>query len=551
MQVLINIIFMQKDTRIIFVTGGVLSSLGKGVIASSLGNLLKSQGLKVTVVKVDPYLNIDAGTMSPFQHGEVFVTEDGAETDLDMGYYERFLDCNLGLSNHITSGKVFQAVISRERRGDYLGSTVQVIPHVTDEIKRQITFHTKDNDVVIVEIGGTVGDIESQPFLEAVRQLKYDYPYALCVHVTLVPYIKTSEEVKTKPTQHSVKELRSLGIIPDFIVTRSDKPLEDEHKRKIALFANLDPQFIFESPNVSTIYKVPLLLEEQGMTRQILQKIDIEYKEDRVSAWNNLVQRIESLEKSVKLAVVGKYSSLSDAYKSIDEALLHAGIARNVKVDIDYLSTDKLEDSSIERTLGSYDGLLIPGGFGQRGLEQKIAATKYCRENKVPFFGICLGMQVAVIEFARNVAGIKGAQSAEFEPEQDNPLFHLVTDWIDSHGHTQWRGTDHSIGGTMRLGAQSCILKEGSKVRQAYQVEVISERHRHRYELNVKYVDAIEKAGMNISGISSHNGLSEVVEISDHPWFVACQYHPEFVSKPLTPHPLFISFVDALVKSSK
>lgn len=543
---------MQKDTRIIFVTGGVLSSLGKGVIASSLGNLLKSQGLKVTLVKVDPYLNIDAGTMSPFQHGEVFVTDDGAETDLDMGYYERFLDCNLGVTNHITSGKVFQAVISRERRGDYLGSTVQVIPHVTDEIKRQITFHTKDNDVVIVEIGGTVGDIESQPFLEAVRQLKYDFPYALCVHVTLVPYIKTSGEVKTKPTQHSVKELRSLGITPDFIVTRSDQPLEDQHKRKIALFANLDPQFIFESPNVETIYKVPLLLEEQGMTRQILQKIGIEYKEDQISSWKTLVQSIEQPEKTVKLAVVGKYSSLSDAYKSIDEALLHAGITRNVKVKIDYLSTDKFEDSSkIEDTLSGYDGLLIPGGFGQRGLDQKIAATKYCRENNIPFFGICLGMQVAVIEFVRNVVGIKNAQSAEFEPEQNDPLFHLVTDWIDSHGHTQWRGTDDSIGGTMRVGAQKCTLKDGTRVKEAYQSETISERHRHRYELNSKYIDSIQDAGMTISGVSEHNGLSEVVEISDHPWFIACQYHPEFVSKPLTPHPLFISFVDALVKNSK
>ena len=543
---------MLKDTRIIFVTGGVLSSLGKGVIVSSLGALLKSQGLKVTIVKVDPYLNIDAGTMSPFQHGEVFVTEDGAETDLDMGYYERFLDCNLGLSNHITSGKVFQTVIARERRGDYLGSTVQVIPHVTDEIKRQVTFHTKDCDVVLVEIGGTVGDIESQPFLEAVRQLKYDYPYALCVHVTLVPYIKTSDEVKTKPTQHSVKELRSLGIIPDFIVTRSDTTLETEHKRKIALFSNLDPQYIFESPNVNTIYKIPLLLESQGMTAKVMEKMGLSYKDNKVDCWQNIVRSIENPQGHVKLAIVGKYSGLSDAYKSIHEALLHAGISKNLAVQVDYISTESIEQSDdIDNLLSPYQGLLIPGGFGQRGLDGKILATQYCREKHIPFFGICLGMQVAVIEYCRNVLNIKGAQSAEFDSELESPLFHLVTDWIDEKGHTQWRGTNDQMGGTMRLGAQGCYLKEGTKIKEIYGRSEICERHRHRYELNSAYVEQIEDAGMKISGVCAHNNLCETVEIPSHPWFIACQFHPEFVSKPLTPHPLFISFVEALAQKKQ
>lgn len=538
---------MHKETRIIFVTGGVLSSLGKGVIASSLGALLKAQGLEVSLVKIDPYLNIDAGTMSPFQHGEVFVTDDGAETDLDMGYYERFLNRNLSVRNHITSGKVFQSVISRERRGDYLGSTVQVIPHVTDEIKRQITYHTQKSDVVLVEIGGTVGDIESQPFLEAVRQLKYDYEYALCVHVTLVPYISTSQEVKTKPTQHSVKELRSLGITPDFIVTRSEAPLEDEHKRKIALFSNLDPQNIFQSTNVETIYKVPLMLNEQGMTKKVLGKLGLSLKIDRLPDWENLLEKMNQRQGKVKLAVVGKYSGLSDAYKSIHEAIHHASINEQVNVDIEYICAQSLEnEESVDKILSPYQGVLIPGGFGHRGFQGKIAAAKYCREHKVPYFGICLGMQVAVIEFARHVCQITHAQSAEFDSEAEDQVFHLVTSWIDEHGHTQWRGTQDELGGTMRLGAQKCILKEGTKIQNIYQKTEIKERHRHRYELNSKYLETLEKAGLKITGTCDHNGLCETVEIEDHPWFIGCQYHPEFLSKPLNAHPLFVSFVQAL-----
>ena len=540
---------MQKDTRIIFVTGGVLSSLGKGVIASSLGALLKAQGLQVSLVKVDPYLNIDAGTMSPFQHGEVFVTDDGAETDLDMGYYERFLNCHLSVRNHITSGKVFQSVISRERRGDYLGSTVQVIPHVTDEIKRQITYHTQKSDVVLVEIGGTVGDIESQPFLEAVRQLKYDYEHALCVHVTLVPYISTSEEVKTKPTQHSVKELRSLGITPDFIVTRSEAPILDEHKRKIALFSNLDPQNIFQSTNVETIYKVPLMLNEQGMTAKVLQRLGLEMKTEKLSDWENLLVKMSECQGEVKLAIVGKYSGFSDAYKSIHEAISHAAIDQKVHVKVDYICAQTLEnEDEVHNVLSGYHGVLIPGGFGQRGFQGKIAAAKFCREQKIPYFGICLGMQVAVIEFARHVCGIEQAQSAEFDSEACDQVFHLVTSWIDEHGHTQWRGTQDELGGTMRLGAQKCVLKPGTKIQKIYEKTEIKERHRHRYELNSDYIEILEKKGLSISGTCDHNGLCETVEIQDHPWFIGCQYHPEFVSKPLSAHPLFKSFVRALIE---
>lgn len=538
---------MKDDLRLIFVTGGVLSSLGKGVIASSLGAMLKSQGLNVTLVKVDPYLNIDAGTMSPFQHGEVFVTDDGAETDLDMGYYERFLNCNLTANNHITSGKVLQTVISRERKGDYLGSTVQVIPHVTDEIKAQMTFYSKQFDVVIIEIGGTVGDIESQPFLESVRQLKYEYPYALCVHVTLVPYIKTSDEVKTKPTQHSVKELRSVGITPDFIVTRSDSSLPSEHKQKIALFSNLDSQNIFESPNVETIYQVPLLLDSQGMGAKVMEKLGLNYQKETLFSWERIVETIKKPQGKVKVAVVGKYSSLADAYKSINEALLHAGVATGLQVEIDFLASESLEQSdNIENSLKAYHGILIPGGFGERGLQGKLLAARYCREHNVPYFGICLGMQVAVLEFCHNVLGQPDAQSAEFCDDLENPVFHLVKQWVDDQGQVHWRGVKDHKGGTMRVGQQRCLLKKGTRIHSIYGCDEIAERHRHRYELNNAYTDLLEEAGLTLSGLSQDNGLCETIEISKHHWFIGCQYHPEFVSKPLTPHPLFISFVEAL-----
>lgn len=542
---------MDQDKRVIFVTGGVLSSLGKGIVASSLGTLLERQGITVTIVKADPYLNIDSGTMSPFQHGEVFVTEDGAETDLDLGYYERFLNCTMTKQNHITSGKVFYETITRERKGDYLGGTVQVIPHITDEIKRQLLDHPSSVEVIIVEIGGTVGDIESQPFLEAVRQLRFEIKHTLCIHVTLVPYIATSGEIKTKPTQHSVKELRSLGLNPDLIVCRSSMALPKDHREKIALFANLHPDCIFENPDVRTIYEVPLVLQEQGLVEKVMDKLQLLGKNERsMDDWKNMVHAINHPKEHVNIAIVGKYSSLADAYKSINESLLHAGIALNSAVHITYIPAEDLEDDldSIDHRLNKFDGVLVPGGFGERGIIGKMATAAYCRLHKKPYFGICLGMQLAVIEYIRNVIGYQDANSAEFNRSAEHQVFSLMTDWIDDNQNLQQRSQTSDKGGTMRLGAQLCQLKINSKVREIYGVDEISERHRHRFEFNPAYIQLLEEHGMRITGYSAHQHLAEIIELSEHPWFIGTQFHPEFKSKPTSPHPLFVDFIKTALK---
>jgi CTP synthase len=546
---------MDQSKRVIFVTGGVLSSLGKGIVASSLGTLLEKEGLNVTIVKADPYLNIDSGTMSPYQHGEVFVTEDGAETDLDLGYYERFLNRPMTKQNHITSGKVFFETILRERKGDYLGGTVQVIPHITDEIKRQILNQPVDIDVIIVEIGGTVGDIESLPFLEAVRQLRFEIKHTLSVHVTLVPFIETSGEIKTKPTQHSVKELRSLGLNPDLIVCRSSVSLPKDHREKIALFANMHPDCVFENPDVKTIYQVPLILQQQGMLEKVMDKLSLTAKNKVVmDDWKRMVESIIHPLHEVNIAIVGKYSSLADAYKSINESLLHAGIALNAKVNIHYIPSEELEEDghSIDERLQQFDGILVPGGFGERGIKGKIATATYCRINKKPYFGICLGMQLAVIEYVQNVIGYAEATSAEFNPQAEHKVFHLMTDWIDDQNHVQQRTEQSDKGGTMRLGSQLCELQEGTQVYNIYKRKEISERHRHRYELNSIYIDQLQKHGMTVAGYSAHQHLAEVIELSDHPWFIGTQFHPEFQSKPTQPHPLFVNFIKTAleIKSS-
>lgn len=535
-----------NNKRLIFVTGGVLSSLGKGIVASSLGTLLERQGLKVTIVKADPYLNIDSGTMSPFQHGEVFVTDDGAETDLDLGYYERFLNCSMSIRNHITSGRIFYNVINRERKGDYLGGTVQVIPHITDEIKKNILNQDNEVEVIIVEIGGTVGDIESLPYLEAIRQLRSQVEHTLCIHVTLVPYIATSGEVKTKPTQHSVKELRSVGLNPDLIVCRSSVDLGKEHREKIALFTNVHASCVFENPDVKTIYEVPLVLEQQGIVQKVMQKLGLSFKDNIfLDDWKEIVSSIKNSQEKVDIAIVGKYASLTDAYKSINESLVHAGIASSLNVNIHYIDAEDLElnPKNIGSILAPFDGVLVPGGFGERGVLGKILTAQYCRENKKPYFGICLGMQLAAIEYIRNVVGYKDATSAEFNPKAEHKVFCLMTDWIDDAQQHQKRTVDGDMGGTMRLGAQLCDLTQGSRVHQIYQKDQISERHRHRYELSLHYASLLEKAGMTISGYSSFQKLPEIIELSDHPWFIGTQFHPEFKSKPTQPHPLFIDFI--------
>jgi CTP synthase len=537
---------MDQQKRVIFVTGGVLSSLGKGIVASSLGTLLERQGFNVTIVKADPYLNIDSGTMSPFQHGEVFVTDDGAETDLDLGYYERFLNCSMKKNNHITSGKVFYDVITRERKGDYLGGTVQVIPHITDEIKRQILNQPSNIDVIIVEIGGTVGDIESQPFLEAVRQLRFEIKYTLSIHVTLVPYIETSGEIKTKPTQHSVKELRSLGLNPDLIVCRSSVPLLKEHREKIALFSNLHSDCIFENPDVKTIYQVPLVLDQQGFAEKVMEKLALTSRSHgTLDDWANMVQTIMHPVRRLNIAIVGKYSSLADAYKSINESLLHAGIHFKAAVDLTYIPAEDFEEhpETIKDRLERFDGVVVPGGFGERGVIGKILTAQYCRLNKKPYFGICLGMQLAVIEYVRHVIGYPDATSAEFHPDAEHKVFSLMTDWIDDDNIVQQRSKHGDLGGTMRLGSQLCDLKIGSRVHQIYGADQIQERHRHRFELNPAYIDQLEASGMSITGYSAHQHLAEIVELSNHPWFIGTQFHPEFKSKPTHPHPLFVDFI--------
>lgn len=541
-------------TKFIFVTGGVVSSLGKGITAASLAAVLEARGLKVTMTKMDPYINVDPGTMSPFQHGEVFVTEDGAETDLDLGYYERFLrHSKMSKTNNFTSGRIYQTVLNKERRGDYLGGTVQVIPHITDEIKHRIHASGEGHDIAIIEIGGTVGDIESLPFMEAVRQMQVELGRnrAMLMHLTLVPYISSAGETKTKPTQHSVKELRSIGLQPDVLICRSEHAIGEDNRRKIALFTNVEERAVILCEDADTIYQIPRTLHEQDLDDIILERFGIEAPEADLSDWDKVVERLLNAEGKVTVAIVGKYVELPDAYKSINEALLHAGITHKTKVEIDYVDAEALEtDDSLMQQLQQADAILVPGGFGERGKQGKMRAITYARENNVPFLGICLGMQLAVIEFATNKLGLR-ADSTEFDRQAPEPIIGLITEWLDEKGELQVRSDDSDLGGTMRLGSQKAELVEGSKLHQIYGSKIINERHRHRYEMNNRYIEPLEAAGMSISGYSAKQHLVESVEIADHPWFIGVQFHPEFTSSPRTGHPLFASFIEAAIKNQK
>ncbi len=529
----------ERPTKYIFVTGGVVSSLGKGIAAASIGRLLKERGLRVTLQKFDPYINVDPGTLSPYQHGEVFVTDDGAETDLDLGHYERFIDESLSQDNNITTGRIYQNVITKERRGDYLGSTVQVIPHITDEIKSAISRLAEDNDVVITEIGGTVGDIESLPFLEAIRQFRVDVgrENAIFVHLTLVPYLAAAGELKTKPTQHSVRELMEIGIQPQVLICRAEKPLSKEIKRKIALFTNVDSEAVLESPDLSTIYEVPLSLKQQRADEVVMRGLGLtDLPDPDLTTWTDMVRRVQQpASGTVRIAVVGKYTELVDSYKSVQEALIHGGIANDVNVEIDWLLSEEFTGGKGVETLSSYNGVLIPGGFGPRGVEGMLHAIQWARESGTPFFGICLGLQCAVIEYARNVCGLEGAHSTEFDAESPHPVIAL----LDSQLQVIKKG------GTMRLGAYPCALSDSSRSREIYSAEEISERHRHRFEVNNEYRERLADEGLTISGTSPDGGLVEMVEITEHPWFVAGQFHPELKSRPTRPHPLFASFIEA------
>ncbi len=531
--------------RYIFVTGGVVSSLGKGITAASLGAILEARGLKVSMIKLDPYLNVDPGTMSPFQHGEVYVTTDGTETDLDLGHYERFVRTTTGRNSNFTTGRIYGSVIAKERRGDYLGATVQVIPHVTDEIKRCIRLGAGDADICIVEIGGTVGDIESLPFLEAIRQLGVDLGPQNCVyvHLTLVPYIASSSEIKTKPTQHSVKELRSIGIQPDILVCRSEQPLPDEQRRKIALFTNVQERAVISAVDVDDLYKLPMAFRSQGFDAIVVERLGLAVPQADLAEWEAVVSARKNPEGEVTIAMVGKYVDLRDSYISLNEALLHAGIKTRTRVRIRYIESQDLEKDGTGSLVG-VDAILVPGGFGERGIEGKIAAVRYARENGVPYLGICLGLQVAVIEFARDVLGLKGAHSTEFDPQTPHPVIALISEWQDRDGSLQRRDSGSSMGGTMRLGAQECRLQAGTLAHDLYGTEIIRERHRHRFEFNNNYLDQLSNAGLVFSGFSI-DGLVEVVELPDHPWFLACQFHPEFRSNPRDGHPLFTGFVRA------
>ena len=533
-------------TKFIFITGGVVSSLGKGIASASLASILETRGLNLTLLKLDPYINVDPGTMSPFQHGEVFVTNDGAETDLDLGHYERFVRIQMGKKNNFTAGRVYENVIERERRGDYLGATVQIIPHITDEIKRLTKAGAEGADVALIEIGGTAGDIESLPFLEAIRQmgLELGRENTLFIHLTLLPYIKVAGELKTKPTQHSVKELRGIGIQPDILICRSEYPLPDAERKKIALFTSVPENAVFTSLDVDTIYKVPRALHEQGLDDIVVAKLGLACKATDLSEWDNVISKLERPNHSVDIAMVGKYMDLTESYKSLSEALIHAGLNTQTKVNIHYFDSEEIEKNGSE-CLSEMSAILVPGGFGLRGIEGKIEAVRYARENNVPYLGICLGMQVAVIEFARHVAGMDNANSTEFDIETPNPVIGLITEWQDEDGSVQTRDDKSNLGGTMRLGGQECALVKGSKAREIYGEDTITERHRHRYEVNNRLIGAIEKAGLSISGRSQDGSLVEMVEIADHPWFVACQFHPEFTSTPRDGHPLFESFVNA------
>ncbi len=535
-----------KKTRFIFVTGGVVSSLGKGIAAASLAALFEARGLRVTMQKLDPYINVDPGTMSPFQHGEVYVTDDGAETDLDLGHYERFTHATMSKRSNFTTGRIYESVIRRERRGDYLGATVQVIPHITDAIKSAIlSLRSDDVDIALVEIGGTVGDIESQPFLEAIRQLRFDLgrKNTAYIHLTLLPYIASAGEIKSKPTQHSVKQLREIGIQPDVLLCRSEHPIPKGQKDKISLFCNVAREAVIDAPDVDTIYGVPLKLREGGLGSAVLKHFHMDDVEPDLSVWEDICRRIREPKQEIRIAMVGKYIELADAYKSVNESLIHGGMAHEVRVKIDYVDAESLEKKGTE-CLAAMDGILVPGGFGQRGTEGKIAAIRYARENNVPYLGICLGMQLAVIEFARNVAGLEGAISSEFDERAKHPVIALMTEWEQEGARVQ-RSSDSDLGGTMRLGGYPCRVIEGTHTFDAYQQEEIRERHRHRYEFNNTYREQLEAAGLVVAGTLPDNSLVEVVEVKDHPWFVACQFHPEFLSRPYAPHPLFAAFVGA------
>jgi len=535
-------------TKYIFITGGVVSSLGKGIASASLAAILEARGLKVTLLKLDPYINVDPGTMSPFQHGEVYVTEDGAETDLDLGHYERFVRTKMSKANNFTTGQIYWNVIRKERRGDYLGGTVQVIPHITDEIKASIKEGADGYDVAMVEIGGTVGDIESLPFMEAIRQMGVEMgrENALYMHLTLLPYIPTAGELKTKPTQHSVKELRSIGIQPDVLLCRADRPVPAEERRKIALFTNVDSRAVISALDARTIYQIPLMLHAEGLDNIVVEKLHLEgkAKDADLSEWEKVVNALEYPNEEVTVAMVGKYVDLTEAYKSLSEALIHAGIHTRTRVKIKYIDSEAIEREG-SGCLENMDAILVPGGFGERGVEGKIRTVQYARENRIPYLGICLGMQVAVIEFARNVAGLEGAHSTEFNQQTPHPVIGLITEWTTAEGGKETRSEDSDLGGTMRLGGQPCKLLSGSKVQALYGKDEIVERHRHRYEFNNAYADRLHEAGMEFTGRSLDGSLVEVVEIPSHPWFVACQFHPEFTSTPRDGHPLFGGFINA------
>ncbi|HEY9198059.1 MAG TPA: CTP synthase [Gammaproteobacteria bacterium] len=532
-------------TRYIFITGGVVSSLGKGIASASLGAILEARGLKITMLKLDPYINVDPGTMSPFQHGEVFVTADGAETDLDLGHYERFVRTTMSKRNNFTTGKIYENVIRKERRGEYLGGTVQVIPHITDEIKRCIRAGAEGADVAMVEIGGTVGDIESLPFLEAIRQMGVELGHekALFMHLTLVPYIAASGEIKTKPTQHSVKELRSIGIQPDILMCRADRPLPNDERRKIALFTNVEERAVISAVDTDSIYKIPLLLHAQHLDDIVVEKMKIDVKPADLSEWEKVVDDLTHPQAEVTVAMVGKYVNLTESYKSLSEALIHAGIKNRTKVNIRYIDSERIEQEGVH--LEGVDAILVPGGFGERGVEGKIATVRYAREHNIPYLGICLGMQVAVIEYARHVAGLAGAHSTEFRPDTPHPVIALITEWQTEDGRVERRSAESDLGGSMRLGGQKCRLLDGTRSRELYGQDIIEERHRHRYEFNNGYREALQKAGLKLAGMSLDGNLVEMIEIPNHPWFVACQFHPEFTSTPRYGHPLFTGFVRA------
>ncbi len=535
-----------RQTKFIFITGGVLSSLGKGLAAASIGALMECRGLRVTLQKLDPYINVDPGTMNPFQHGEVYVTDDGAETDLDLGHYERFTHARMSKRNNFTSGSIYHSVITKERRGDYLGGTVQVIPHVTDEIKSCIHAVDEDVDLVIVEIGGTVGDIESLPFLEAIRQFRNDVgrENSLYIHVTLVPYIKAAGELKTKPTQHSVKELRSIGIQPDILLCRTEKLLSKDIKAKISHFCNVAPEAVITAQDVKSIYEVPLRFHAEGLDEIVARLLNIWTRAPVLDSWRNLIEQIKNPVHEVRIAIVGKYVDLRESYKSLNEALVHGGAANGARVILDYVDSEEVEKEGGETLLTEADGILVPGGFGERGIRGKIKTVQYARENRIPFFGICLGMQMAVVEFARHVAGIPDAHSREIDHNTPNPVIFLMREWFDyKNNRTIRRDETSDLGGTMRLGSYPCILEPDTLAFKAYGVQEISERHRHRYEFNNDYRDILNQHGMRFSGLSPDRHLVEIVEIDDHPWFLGCQFHPEFRSRPMEPHPLFKAFI--------